>query len=1484
MNKKGKIIKKSISNVITLFFVIIISVPIALFSIAIDPQIQTISARFAASFLSNEFQTKVSIERLSISPFLDLNLNEVYVEDKHNDTLIYAGQLNARIANPLKRRDKIQVNEVSAKNAVVKLHKYPGDTSFNINMISDLFKSDNKEQINDTIESPRISLHVNNAEIENVYFSLTNETKPSKDKGMDYNNLGIKVKYGKVKNIRIVTDSIFSTVEKLACKENCGFTIESLSGDFVVGPRCLIAENLLLKTAYSDLELDFSFLYDSWRAYLDFINDIMITSDIRKSTLNLKDIGYFANALSRMNNPIRIGGKVKGHVSNLRANGFRFSFGKETRFYGDISLNGLPDIQNTYTHLKIHDFEVAQNDIEAFRIPIASQHIEIPEALSELGNVNIKGSFTGFFNDFVSYGSFSTDLGNFSTDLIVKQHPEADVSYDGKIAAEKFDIGKLLDLEDYLGKFSVTALINGKGLNEDNVVINMNGIVDSMEFMDNTFNKIEIKGEVSEKQFNGNANIEDELIHLLFDGKVDFNTSIPTFDFRADIQKAKLYDLNIGNRYNDMELSTKLSCNFMGYNLDDLEGKINIDSTKYFENHKSYSLDKFALITLRDTGIYKSIMITSDIFDASIKGNFLFNELIAAFSNTIDQYLAAEYIGFDKNDINIKSQTIDYEIQLKDTDGLTDLFIPDLKVSTNTNITGSYKSSLYNFQLRLKCPWINYQGLKLNGLDFTSNTSPNNFSFDIVSENLSFKERSKTDTLSLGLDSLSISSQMRNDSVLFAIQWDDKILADKNTGDIEGYFAFIDTSKVYSRLTKADVIINDSAWTVSKDNHILFEDDIIDFNDFKFIGQNQELGINGLISNNNKDTLDIIFKKWHISNFDIIFNKEGFDLNGIIDGRIMLSGIKGIPNFNSNVSINEFHFNDVLLGDALIKGLWLNDEKCVDMDVEIKHIGNVGTSKTLDLSGRYYPYDTIRNFDVDLSIDNFNLIAIRPFTNKLFRNLSGISSGNLTVKGSIDDPLLNGSVKLMRTSLVVNYLNTKYELADEITIDNTGFSFKDLVIYDTLGNTANCNGKISHEKFKDFRIDAEINPKDFICINTNRYQNETFYGSALATGKVGINGPFDNLTMKINARTNSGTDLYVPLSSTTTLSQNNYIVFINSQVDTAMNEVDRKLKVKGLTLDLKIEVTNEAEIQIFLPESMGNITSRGTGNLEFGITPSGEFSMRGDYVIERGSFLFKIQNLLRKKFELLRGGRISFTGNPLDATINARALYKVKTTLSGISTTLDELYGGERVDVDCILQMKERLMNPEIKFSVRFPRLDTDIKQYVYAVIDTTNQAVMNQQMISLLVLNSFSYSSAGGNLGASSFNIISNQLSNWLSQISRDFDVGINYRPGDEITEDEIQVALSTQLFDNRLIIDGNLGVSSEKNSQDNASNIVGDVDIEYKLRPDGKVRLRAFNRSNNMNTIDDVAPYTQGVGIFYRKEFNKFGDIFRKKKKLQL
>ena len=125
---------------------------------------------------------------------------------------------------------------------------------------------------------------------------------------------------------------------------------------------------------------------------------------------------------------------------------------------------------------------------------------------------------------------------------------------------------------------------------------------------------------------------------------------------------------------------------------------------------------------------------------------------------------------------------------------------------------------------------------------------------------------------------------------------------------------------------------------------------------------------------------------------------------------------------------------------------------------------------------------------------------------------------------------------------------------------------------------------------------------------------------------------------------------------------------------------------------------------------------------------------------------------------------------------------------------------------------------------------------------------------------------------------MLSNQLSNWLSQISNDFDVGFVYRPGTkDINSNELQLALSTQLLNDKVVINGNFDVGGTNVATSTTNDqLIGDFDIEYKITD--KIRFKVFNRYNDPYT-GKQSPYTQGFGLFYKQDFDKFSDILRKK-----
>ena len=200
-------------------------------------------------------------------------------------------------------------------------------------------------------------------------------------------------------------------------------------------------------------------------------------------------------------------------------------------------------------------------------------------------------------------------------------------------------------------------------------------------------------------------------------------------------------------------------------------------------------------------------------------------------------------------------------------------------------------------------------------------------------------------------------------------------------------------------------------------------------------------------------------------------------------------------------------------------------------------------------------------------------------------------------------------------------------------------------------------------------------------------------------------------------------------------------------------------------------------------------------------------------------------------------------------------------------------------------------MNPDVQYDIYLPNSDEETRMKLKSAISSADE--LNKQFISILIQNRFvpntsigqssgSASPYSNAVGVNASEFLSNQLSHWLSQISNDVDIGINYRSNREMKNnevqknDEVQVALSTQLFNDRLTINGSVDVAT--NAAVSASdNIVGEFDIDYKITKNGKFRVKTYNHINNEMLTENSA-YTQGFGVFYKEEFNTLGELWRR------
>ncbi|MBQ1957529.1 MAG: translocation/assembly module TamB domain-containing protein, partial [Alistipes sp.] len=414
--------------------------------------------------------------------------------------------------------------------------------------------------------------------------------------------------------------------------------------------------------------------------------------------------------------------------------------------------------------------------------------------------------------------------------------------------------------------------------------------------------------------------------------------------------------------------------------------------------------------------------------------------------------------------------------------------------------------------------------------------------------------------------------------------------------------------------------------------------------------------------------------------------------------------------------------------------------------------------------------------------------------------------------------------------------------------------------------------------------------------NTTAQDNDLFYGKVYASGVASVKGDKKGTHLKITASSEGDSQFFMPLSGKMDAANADYVIFEKPgiQVDTTNYLLRKKMMFERRsrrtastsgTMDINMELTanRNTEIQLVIDPTVGDIIkARGDGTLNMHIVPSANiFDMYGDYTISDGSYLFTLQNIINKRFLIESGSTIQWTGDPMDARLDIDAIYKLKASLQPLlsSTTLDNVT--RAVPVECIINLTERLSSPTVTFDIKVPNADSEIQNAVANLLN--NQQSIATQFMYLLVSGSF-YSDSGtsSNIGASAsattgFELLSNQLSNWLS--SDDYNIILRYRPKSELTSDEIDFGFSKSLVNDRLLVEveGNYLVDNRMAQSSNMSNFMGEAYITWLLDRNGNLKLKGFTQT--IDRFDENQGLQEtGVGIYYKEDFNSWTDLMRR------
>ncbi|MEQ8323106.1 MAG: translocation/assembly module TamB domain-containing protein [Vicingaceae bacterium] len=1462
----SKIIKKAYQAFLAVFDLLFLAYLCIIIAVQF-PAVQTALAKKATQLLSSELNTTVRIDRLKLDFLSRLTLGGLYLEDLEGDTLLYTYDLDVSYKIRPLFQGKFRVNGLCLTKAKFYLHKHVGEEKINAAFLFDLFKS------SDTSET-KIDLRLRNLELKNSSFTYIDHNIEHV-KGFDPSNIDLKGVELYLYDARFDGRDFESAELDLSFKSHGGFQLKRLTAEVRGGPGGISLQGMDLLTAGTNLSGNLSFETNSWSNYIDFVDSVKMTGVFKPSEVDFKDIAYFAPALNGVSMRPKLSGIISGTVSDLRASGLKLSLENHTSLFLSFRMTGLPDIDNTSFDLQIEHLRTSKSALEQIALPTDSgpHYVKLPQSLASFGRINLNGRLKGYINDLVAKVDVQTDIGRIQADLKLKNDKE--LSYKGSLKTYALDLGKLSASPETVGTITMEVNVDGQGTDPKTLIAKIEGNIAQVQLNRYNYSNIKIDGNLNGPRFIGDILVNDENINLVFIGSFDLSKRDKSFNFMAEIEGLRPhYILNAEKFDSTASFSSTINIDIHARDIDSLIGQIELLNTSFTDLNDTVVMNSFLFESERE-GEMKNIKLRSDIADFDISGKF---DMLDNFSTV--QYLTQQHLPNLFPDSIALNKNFDFELNVKDYSLIQAVLTPELWIGEGSNLKGSYNTLENDFKLGGSIIEFSYGSFTLDTTFIEALTKE-----DILELNLEMRMASETyRTRQVNMHFEASNNQLE---AKIRSRRGGPFAADFNFNAYVHKFDSIAFNVVDSRF-----LLGDSIWKFDNTNKVVYDGGDIQIDGITAFKNEEYIHLDGRLSHDPADELNLIMADFNLSVLNKFIKGDEFRLQGIIDGKASVTDFYGERLFQSNLSFIDLGYNENTIGSGNLISTWQPVSQRLMVNCNL----NRGDTNTVKINGYYDLLDESSplNFKVNLSF--IPLKEIELFTIGILSDFSGQAGAVLEVHGTTADPVITGKMGIVNAGLTIDYLNTHYQLQNSedvfrlipIYLVRDTILIPDLTLIDEFGNKARSGITLVHNGFKKMDVGIHLHTDRFHVLNTNSAQSDIFYGKVFISGNIDVRIG-DNITkLDMDIAALDGTRFSLPLNSGVEVNNNEFIVF--EKPDDLEESNDEEIKKEALNLDLKMKVraTPGAIMRLVFDENVGDVLrARGSGDFEVNYNNEKGLDMTGELVIESGDYLFTLETLVNKKFFIQQGSTIKWNGDPLKGVMNITTSYRLRTKLKNILPNIYQDVNYERLTpVELQLLMKDEIESPTFDFNVDLPNTNINGKNQLNALL--SSKECMNQQVISLLVLNTFTpcegynsdpQTSVGKN---QAYETMSNQLSNWLSKISDDVDVGFTYRPEiadqNEVTPEQVEVALSTQLFNDRLILDGNVGYGDQSlNNTTRNTDVVGEFTIEYKIRQDGKLRIKAFNMVNDRSYIENDNLYVQGVGLAYTRDYNTFKQLMK-------
>ncbi len=1338
-------------------------------------------------------------------------------------------------------------------------------------------KSDSKKDSLKVESLNTILATVKEINLKKTIFQLDNLAVAKTKSGFDPNHMHFSNLNLNASDSKYSEAQTHSLINSLSFNVANGFTLKNLSSEAFFSPKEAQLKNLVVETSHTKIKSDLRCKYSSLNAFKDSLPDVFVSADFSKSVIDPNDVIYFAPQLlgkpffMEHSSAIAIEGDVSGEIKNLKSKKLIVEAGKNTRIVTSLQITGLPNADVAFFSVPDFQLNTTQADL-ADNIPASM----IPASIQIAEEVSVKGNFTGTLKQFNSDLALSSSFGNVNANVKM----EAQEKYEATVTIDNFNAGKLLKNEKTFGAITLTTHVKGSGMTKEtaNAVIQLQ--VASVELNKYRYQHLDLDGKISDQQFAGKINLNDSNIALVFDGVVGFKKGDEQYKFALNLKGANLQKLNLIK--DDMRIAANVEANLKGTDMDNLNGSAGISKIILVKGSKTYTLDSLLFASVNEKG-RSEMNLSSALIGIKFNGSIAPGKLVSEVMNHINQYFPVS----DSVPPSQEKNNFIFEIKLSNHPVISEVFLPSLTEFEPGLIEGSFDGAKNILDLRASMFKINYGGTLLQDAALTIKSDSSKLSYSLYASEISSSQ--------LMLEKLDLSGEIKNKtiSLALAVGKDEKerklALNAQITSPEKGSYKI--------QLGK-DFTMGGSVWSVPADNEIL-------------IAKNKPLLINlkldkgeEMIAVNTKDSanMEISFKDFQLINISNIIKKDTAIAEGKLNGTFTLLQ-QGA--FTSQATLSELKIRSHPVGDLTLSA---KNSSASEISLDAKLTGN---DNNLTVAGTISPQQKESALDLKLNIQQINMTSIEGLTFGQLQSSTGKITGDLTCRGSFSQPKLQGQLHFVDVYTTPTAISNKLSLKNEtISFTNSEVQFSSFTIRDKDEHTAQINGNISISDLSNPSFNLNLVTDNFLAMNSTAASKESYYGTLILDSKIKITGTpgFPKVTATLKLDKGSYVAFAVPESKLSADRGEGVVEFTNSKLNPILTEqtkgTNQKSDFKNLDISADIQVDKNATLKLLIDPATGDsLVVKGDAALSFALDPSGKISLTGRYELNEGSYLVSLQDLIKKQFEIQKGSTIIWNGDPLDADIDMRAIYTVRTSpidlvanqISGLNDAEKNRYK-ERLPFQVILKLKGALLKPDISFEIQLPPESRGaLGGAVNAKLTLLNEdaSELNKQVFALLVLNRFiqedPLASSGDNTAQavarqSVSRFLSQQLNQWSSQYIRGVELNFDVQSYDDFSQGQqegrtqVDIGLKKQ-FNPRFSVQvgGSLDVEGERTKQNNLSDLTGDILIEYKLTDDGRYRLKGFRQNEYEGIIEGQLTET-GAGIMYTRDFDKWKDLFKK------